>query len=75
MPTSTNTLVIERLARVEEKIDNFLMRMMDQHDRLDDHDVRLRSLEAGNSKLLGIAAVIVMLVAVFGTQMVETFFQ
>lgn len=63
---STETLIIERLTRVEEKIDNFIMRMMDQHDRIDDHEERLRSLEAGSSRLIGIGAALMVVISIVG---------
>lgn len=69
-----DTQIIERLARVEEKIDNFLTRVMDQVDRSNDHEGRIRKLEAGNQHLLGVGAVIVIILTVLGSNLASMIF-
>lgn len=59
-------MIIERLTRVEEKIDTFLMKMLDQHEAIDDHEARLRVLESGSNKVYGIASIIVLIISVCG---------
>lgn len=71
MTQPSDFLIIERLTRVEEKIDNFLMRMLDQSDRSDDHETRIRALEADRQRLLGIASLAVLIISVFGTALLS----
>jgi hypothetical protein len=47
---------VERLIRMEAKLDSHLYRTTQNEHRLDEHDGRLRSLETGHAKTLGIAA-------------------
>jgi hypothetical protein len=47
---------IERLIRMEAKLDSHLYRTTQAETRLDAHDGRIRSLETGHAKTLGIAA-------------------
>lgn len=47
---------IERLIRIEAKVDSHLYRT-DRHEaRLDAHDVRIRDVEKGHAKTIGVAA-------------------
>ena len=68
---SNDTQVIERLTRVETKIDNFLMSMADQHERIDDHETRLRGLEAGSSRLLGMGILLATLGSIAGSRLLS----
>lgn len=69
--SSDNTLIIERLARVEEKIDNLLVRALDQSGRMDDHENRIRSLEGGTARLLGIGSVLAFVAGIAGPKLVD----
>jgi len=65
--------IIERLARVEEKIDHFIDRMIYSHERHNDHEGRIRLLESGSNRMTGISATIVFIVSVFGTMFANGF--
>jgi hypothetical protein len=68
-----NTLVIERLTRVEEKLDAFFIRATEATNRTSDHEGRIRSLEHGSSKMLGIGAILSLIVGAAGTSAFELF--
>lgn len=74
MTQPSDFLIIERLTRVEEKIDNFLLRMLDQADRSDDHEARIRALESDRQRLLGVSSLVVLLISVFGAALVSWLF-
>lgn len=74
MTQPSDFLIIERLTRVEEKIDNFLLRMLDQADRSDDHEARIRALEGDRQRLLGVSSLVVLLISVFGAALVSWLF-
>lgn len=61
------TQVIERLTRVEEKLDALLDRTTDAAARTTDHDVRIRNLEAASSRILGMGTVIALLAGIGGS--------
>ncbi|GEM_PF-4239633 len=69
----SEALVIERLTRVEEKIDNVLDKVGITHSRIEDHESRLRVLELSGAKLLGIGAAIAALSGIAGSRLVEIF--
>jgi hypothetical protein len=75
MSNLSDHLIIERLTRVEEKIDNFLMRMLDQADRSDDHETRIRALESDRHRLVGIASFAVFIISVFGAVVLSWLFK
>ena len=52
--------VIDRLARIEEKL-----------DVVKDHETRLRSLETSTSKLLGVGIITSILAGIAGPHLVE----
>lgn len=58
---------LERLIRMEAKLDSHLYRTTQAETRLDDHDGRIRSLETGHAKTLGIAAGASAVVSIFAT--------
>lgn len=66
-----DTQVIERLTRVEEKIDNFITRAIDQAARHDDHESRIRGLEGSSSRMLGIGAVLALIAGTAGPHLLE----
>lgn len=47
---------VERLIRIEAKVDSHLYRTHQAERRLDNHDIRIRGLETGHAKTIGIAA-------------------
>lgn len=47
---------VERLIRMEAKLDSHLYRTTQAETRLDNHDTRIRHLETGHAKTLGVAA-------------------
>jgi hypothetical protein len=63
--------IIERLARVEEKLDHALTFMIDNRSRLDAHDGRIRSLENQGSRLMGMGALVATVAGLFGSQIAE----
>lgn len=65
--------VIERLTRVEEKLDALLDRATLAATHTADHDVRIRSLENANSRMLGIAAVLATLTGIGGSAIFSVF--
>lgn len=69
----SEALVIERLTRVEEKIDNLLDKAGHTNTRLEDHESRLRVLEQSGAKILGIGATIAALSGIAGSRLVEIF--
>lgn len=52
------TAIVERLIRVEEKLDAFLFRSAADSALLATHDARIRQLENSGAKLLGMASVV-----------------
>lgn len=52
----TEPEAIERLIRMEAKLDSHLYRTTQNEMQLKDHDQRLRRVETGHAKTLGIAA-------------------
>lgn len=63
--------VIERLTRVEEKIDNFITRAIDQAARHDDHEARIRVIESSSSRLLGMGAVVALVAGTAGPRLLD----
>lgn len=63
--------VIERLTRVEEKIDNFITRAIDQAARHDDHEARIRVIENSSSRLLGMGAVVALVAGTAGPRLLD----
>src|SRR5207237_7777572 len=47
---------VERLIRMEAKLDSHLYRTTQAEQRLDNHDSRIRTLETGHARTIGIAA-------------------
>lgn len=66
-----DTQVIERLTRVEEKIDNFITRAIDQAVRHDDHEARIRVIEGNTSRMLGIGAVVALIAGSAGPRLLD----
>lgn len=66
-----NETILARLIRMEEKLDSHLFRTSTTENRLDGHDVRLRAVEQGHSKVLGVAGVIALVVSGFGASLIE----
>jgi len=71
--TDNNTQIIERLARIEEKQDALLYRSEQNDLRIADLDVRVRALESGNSKLLGMGALVAFVASIGGGKLLEIF--
>jgi len=69
--TTTEFQIIERLTRMEEKFDAFLDRATDQNARSDDHEARIRSLEGGSARLLGIGSALALVVGIAGERIVS----
>jgi hypothetical protein len=69
--SEANIVVIERLTRVEEKLDNALTYMLDNRNRIDGHEPRIRALETSGAKLFGMGAVVSLLAGVAGSQVFE----
>lgn len=65
--------IIERLTRVEEKIDSMLERTGSTITRVDDHETRLRLLEQSGAKLLGMGTIIAALSGIAGSRIVDIF--
>jgi hypothetical protein len=64
--TVTHVDIIDRLARVEEKIDTLVSKAIDNKGSLEDHDVRIRGLENSRSRFMGIGAGVAALAGVIG---------
>lgn len=60
-----DTVVIERLARVETKIDFIIERDRKTAETLEDHDLRIGKLESSFKLLATIGAVIVFVITFF----------
>ncbi|SMP58309.1 hypothetical protein SAMN06296065_102450 [Novosphingobium panipatense] len=60
-----DTVVIERLARVETKIDFIIERDRKTAETLEDHDLRIGKLESSLKLLATIGAVIVFVITFF----------
>lgn len=58
---------VERLIRMEAKLDSHLYRTTQAESRLDQHDTRIRSLETGHAKTIGIAAGASAVISIVGT--------
>lgn len=52
----TEPEAVERLIRMEAKLDSHLYRTTQAEHRLDAHDGRLRNLETGHARTIGMAA-------------------
>jgi hypothetical protein len=72
-PMSTDTQIIERLVRVEEKLDAFLSTTTSTSVRLDSHDSRIRSLETSGARMLGMGAVIAAITGIGGAHFLDLF--
>lgn len=71
MTPEDHVVIIERLTRVEEKLDSLLDKTSSTHSRLDEHDTRLRTLETSGAKLFGMGTVIAGLAGIAGSQLFE----
>ena len=69
--STENIQIIERLTRVEEKIDNFLTHAADHASRHSDHETRIRHLEGSSSRLLGIGAVVALIAGTTGPRLLD----
>jgi hypothetical protein len=69
-----HVVIIERLTRVEEKLDSLLDKTSTTHTRLDAHEDRIRSLETSGAKLFGMGAAGSLIAGVAGTQIFEKLF-
>jgi hypothetical protein len=58
---------LERLIRMEAKLDSHLYRTTQAENRLDQHDGRIRSLETGHAKTIGIAAGASAVISILGS--------
>lgn len=65
--------IIERLARVEEKIDSLLDRTIYTGTRVDDHETRIRLLEQSGAKILGMGTIIAAISGIAGTRIMDIF--
>lgn len=74
MTPEDHVVIIERLTRVEEKLDSLIDKTTSTHTRLDEHETRIRSLETSGAKLFGMGAIGSLIAGVAGTQIFEKFF-
>lgn len=63
--------IIERLARVEEKIDSLIDNSKAALVRDNDHEMRIRSLESHGAKMIGIGTILAMITGIVGTRVFE----
>lgn len=63
----TDANATERLIRMEAKLDSHLYRTTQAENRLDQHDGRIRTLETGHAKTIGIAAGASAVISIVGT--------
>ena len=70
MPPTSETIV-ERLIRMEEKLDHYLHLSNNQAVKMESFDVRIRAVEAGTSKLLGYVGVVAISVSAFGSFIIQ----
>ena len=70
---SEYTQVIERLARMEEKQDHLLDKIIGHTDRQDGHEQRIRNLETSGARMLGMGAVIATFAGLAGSRVLDLF--
>ncbi|MFC0686475.1 hypothetical protein [Novosphingobium clariflavum] len=71
--SNNDATIIERLTRVEEKIDNFLDRVAHSHTRMDDHESRIRALEKSGAKLLGMGTLLAAASGIAAPRLLQIF--
>lgn len=71
---TTDTLVIERLTRMEEKQDHLLEKLESFNTKSEDHDQRIRGLENSRARAAGIMAVLAGISGITGAQVFEKMF-
>jgi hypothetical protein len=68
---SPDILIIERLTRVEEKIDALLFRLLDQTTMMADHEGRIRSIEKARWYLAGGGVIVAGVLSAIGVNILD----
>jgi hypothetical protein len=71
MTSEEHIVVIERLTRVEEKLDHLLDRTISHNTRSDAHEGRIRSLETSGAKMLGVSTAVAALAGLAGSKVFD----
>jgi uncharacterized membrane protein len=63
--------ILERLIRMEEKLDHYLHRSRNSETKIEALDVRIRAIETGTARIMGSVAVVALIVSTLGSSVVE----
>lgn len=68
---SDHETILERLIRMEAKLDGYLFRTSKSEAQIEQLDARVRHLEASTAKVVGVAGVVALVVTAFGATILD----
>jgi archaellum component FlaC len=73
MPDETINMIVDRLDRIEDKIDSIMLHGCSKNESHQDHEKRLRSIEEDRSKAIGIISFCSLIFGAVGAKLFQLF--